>query len=189
MNLYEGQPDPEPSTPRRAKSRPPWRFIALLVVLAGLIAVASQVRQNVGSDRVAWRYSYNQAVAESKQTGKPILVLFTADWCGPCKQMKAYVLSDKLVAEVIEAGFTPVRVDLSSEGLPDQDLADRYGVQAIPTVLTLTTGGTPISMSAGYLNKAELLSWLENANERYAAIKARETETSQTAYVEDDQAD
>ena len=32
-------------------------------------------------------------------------------------------------------------------------------------------------------------SWLENANERYAAMKALAAETSKTAYVKDDQAD
>ncbi|MEZ6193368.1 MAG: thioredoxin family protein [Phycisphaerales bacterium] len=189
MNLYEGHPEPEVSTPRRARKRLPWRFITLLVVLAGVIAAAGQLRSFGGHDRVAWRYSYNQAVVESTETGKPILVLFTADWCAPCKQMKAWVFSDKSVAEIIEAGFIPVRVDLSRQGLPDQHLADRFGVQAIPTILTLTTSGTPISMSAGYLNKAELLSWLENANERYAMIKAIEAEKIETAYVEEDEAD
>lgn len=189
MNLYEGQPEPEDSTPKPARKRLPWRFIALLVVLAGVIAVVSQIRKNGGHDRIAWRYSYNQAVVESTETGKPILVYFTADWCGPCKQMKAWVFSDKNVAEIIETGFIPVRVDLSSEGLPDQHLADRYDVQAIPTILTLTAAGTPISMSAGYRNKAELLSWLENANERYAAIKVLEAESAKTAYVEESQAD
>lgn len=189
MNLTEGQPESDASVPKRGRPRLPWRFITLLVVLMGLIAVFGQIRNRGGNDRVAWRYSYNQAVVESNETGKPIMVLFTADWCGPCKQMKAWVFSDKSVAEFIEAGFIPVRIDLSEEGLPDQHLADRYGVQAIPTILTVTAGGRPISMSAGYLNKAELLSWLENANERYAAIKRLEAESSQAAYVEDDQAD
>jgi protein disulfide-isomerase len=189
MNLYEGQPEPEVSTPRRSKKRLPWRFIALLVVLAGVIGVVGQVRKNGGHDRVAWRYSYNQAVAEATETDKPILVYFTADWCGPCKQMKAWVFSDKSVADIIEAGFIPVRVDLSREGLPDQHLADRFGIQAIPTVLTLSSNGTLISVSAGYLNKAELLSWLENANERYAMIKAIEAKKIETAYVEEDEAD
>ncbi len=189
MNLYEGQPQPQPGTPKRGRSRLPWRLIALLVVLAGVIAVVGQVRKNGGHDRVAWRYSYNQAVAESNETGKPVLVYFTADWCAPCQQMKAWVFSDKSVADSIEYGFIPVRIDLSSEGLPDQHLADRYGVQAIPTILTLTAAGTPISMSAGYLDKADLLSWLENANDRYAAVKAQEAASSKTVYVEDDRAD
>ena len=189
MNLTDGQPEPPVSTPKRARPRLPRRLIVLLVVLVGVIIVIGQVRKHGGSDRVAWRYSYNQAVAESTETGKPILVYFTSDWCGPCKQMKAWVFSDKGVADMIEYGFIPVRVDLSSEGLPDQHLADRYGVQAIPTIITLTTDGRAISTSAGYLNKSELLSWLENANERYAAMKALAAETSKTAYVKDDQAD
>jgi thiol:disulfide interchange protein len=188
MNLNDGQPEQEISTPRRGRSRWPWRFILLLLVLAGGIAIASQARKS-GGDRVAWRYSYNQAVIESNETGKPLLVLFTADWCGPCKQMKAWVFSDTGIAEAIEDNFVPVRVDLSHEGLPDQHLADRYGVQAIPTILTLTSAGRPISMSAGYLSKDQLLAWLENANERYAAILKEDAQAAKTAYVEQGQAD
>lgn len=189
MNLNDGQPKPQVSTPRRDRTRWPWRFILLLAVLAGGIAVMGQMRNGGGGGRVAWRHSYDQAVAESNETARPLLMFFTADWCPPCTQMKAWVFSDHGVAQTIEAGFIPVRVDLSREGLPDQFLADRYGVQAIPTILILTPDGRTISMSAGYLSKSELLTWLENAGDRYAAIRAQEAESSRTVYVQDGRAD
>lgn len=170
------------------KSSWPWRFIMLVTVLAAGIAYASYTR-NSGSDKIAWRYSFNQANIEAEHNGKPLLVFFTADWCGPCKQMKTWVLSDKLIANAIEEAFVPVKVDLSEEGLPDQHLADRYNVTGIPTMLTLTPNGRVISISSGSLTKDQLMAWLDTATERYAELALELAKESATAYVPESQED
>ena len=60
---------------------------------------------------------------QSKSTGKPALVLFTADWCPPCKQLKSETLSDAKVKVAIAASFTPVVVDLSDRDGPNNRVA------------------------------------------------------------------
>ncbi len=176
---------PVPASTPKTQHRWPWRFILIITALATGVAFVSQARSGGGQDQVAWRYSYNQATIEADENAKPLFVVFTADWCGPCKQMKAWVYSDKHVADSIEAGFVPVKIDLTSEGLPDQRIADRYSVQAIPTIMTLTAAGKPISISTGYLSKAELLNWLDDASERYAKMKTTEANASATVFVEE----
>ena len=176
---------PSPGTPKQW----PWRFVLIITALAAGIAYVSHARSNGGDDKIKWRYSYNQAVIEAEQSAKPLLVYFTADWCGPCKQMKSWVFSDNDVAQSIEAEFVPVKIDLSEEGLPDQHIADMYNVSGIPTLLTLTTNGRPISMSTGSLTKDQLMAWLDNANERYAELVVQESDDSATVFVEDAQAD
>jgi thioredoxin 1 len=184
----QGNPThPAANRSRTTQSRVPWRFIVVITVLAAGVALISYARNNSSHDRVAWRYSYNQANIEATDSDKPLLVYFTADWCGPCKQMKAWVYSDPAIAGSIEEGFVPVKVDLTSDGLPDQHLAERYGVQAIPTLLTLTSKGIPISMSSGYLTKEEFMNWLDNATERYVELKNTDTNDSATAFVEEPQ--
>jgi len=187
MNPQGDHPQPAQDSSRNTQRRWPWRFTLLVAALATGIAIFSQARSGGGRDRVAWRYSYNQAVIEANGSAKPLLVAFSADWCPPCQQMKAWVFSDKKIADAIEADFVPVKVDLSSEGLPDQRLADKYGIQAIPTFLTLTADGKPISISTGYLSKDELTNWLENANERYAELKTQDANAMATASVEQTQ--
>ncbi len=160
-----------------------WLWITLLVLAtAGVYLLAGS--GITSHDRIDWRHSYNAAEAESSDTGRSMLVLFTADWCGPCKQMKAWVFSDPNIAEAIESRFIPVKVDLTREGLPDQYLADRYQVRAIPTLLTLMPDGEPISFASGYLNKTELIDWLDTADARYAAILKARNDESQSAFVE-----
>lgn len=77
---------------------------------------------------------------EVLQSDKPVLVDFWATWCGPCRMMAPVV--EELDAEHPEYKFGKVNVDEQPE------LAMRYGVQSIPTLI-LFRGGEPVNASVG----------------------------------------
>ncbi len=165
----------EPGIPRKTAkwAGRPWRFVLLVVVFMAVIVVAGRLRHgNPDLDLVGWRGSYDSAVVEAREADKPLLVVFGADWCGPCEQMKAHVFSDKQVADTIEAGFVPLRVDLTENGGPNDSLARRYGVSGIPALYVLDAEGTPVSRSVGYLSKADLLAWLDRADARHTDLNS-----------------
>lgn len=74
--------------------------------------------------------NFEKEVLNSKE---PVLVDFYADWCGPCKMMAPIV--EELATELngkVKVG--KVNIDAN------QDLAMKYGVMSIPTLIIFKEG-------------------------------------------------
>ena len=89
--------------------------------------------------------TFEQEVIQSE---KPVLVDFWAEWCGPCHAV-APVL-DRIAAER-ETELKLVKVNIDEE----PDLARRYGVMSIPTII-LFKSGEPTAAAIGAQPKTML---------------------------------
>jgi thioredoxin 1 len=67
------------------------------------------------------------------QSETPVLVDFWAEWCGPCHAVEPVL--NKIVEERGEE-LRLVKVNIDEE----QELASRYGVMSIPTVILFRDG-------------------------------------------------
>ena len=86
--------------------------------------------------------------AEVLRSDKPVIVDFWAEWCGPCHAV-APVL-DRIVEERSgEVRLVKVNID------EQQDLAQRYGIASIPTMI-LFRDGEPAAAAIGAQPKGSL---------------------------------
>lgn len=86
---------------------------------------------------------------EVLKADKPVLVDFYADWCGPCQKMLPIIEEiAQETTEYIKVG--KVNVD------ENQELAMKYGVEIIPTILILKNGEIKNTF-VGVRDKSEIL--------------------------------
>ena len=70
---------------------------------------------------------------EAMQAGQPVLVDFWAEWCGPCRAI-APMIDELATNYACKAKVGKVDID------SNRDLALRFGIQSIPTILLLKDG-------------------------------------------------
>lgn len=110
---------------------------------------------------VAWRTGgFDAALAESARTGKPVLVDFTASWCPPCKVMKHEVWPDAQVAQAVNDGYVPLLVDVDDP--QNAQVAQRYGIRSIPTILVLDAEGK-VLRTGSYMSRGDMLDFLNSS--------------------------
>jgi thiol:disulfide interchange protein DsbD len=92
---------------------------------------------------LAWEHSEEVAYAKAKSEKRPLLVDFTAEWCGACKELSLHTFSDPRVMErAVAANFIAVKVDATNDDDPRVDaVKGKYRVVGLPTVVIYDSTG------------------------------------------------
>lgn len=90
--------------------------------------------------------------AEVLESSQPVLVDFTAAWCGPCKMLEPVV---KDLAEECNGKVKVVKLDVDH----NQNLAMQYQVMSVPTLMLFNNGEVKERLT-GYQSKKRIASKL-----------------------------
>ena len=86
---------------------------------------------------------------EVLQSSLPVLVDFTAVWCGPCKMLDPIVMQ---LAHEWQGRVKVVKLDVDD----NVNLTMEYGVMGVPTLM-LFVNGSPVQRMSGYQPKDRIV--------------------------------
>ena len=135
------------------------------VVLRQSQAIATETTPAAGSPTKIYDESADaerdiaQALAAAKSSGKAVLLVFGANWCGDCRALDQ-AMHDKPLSDQVHGKFHVVKVDVARFS-KNKLVAQRFSVpldRGIPTVAVLDNNGAPrFATQAGELADARKL--------------------------------
>ena len=114
-----------------------------------------------GVKTIEWTTELAPALARAGTQHKAVMVDFYADWCAACKEYDALTFSEPRVITALQSLVT-VKLDFTVPTEQQDQLAERYNLVGLPTILFLQADGSeiPDSRLTGFLGPDEFLAHL-----------------------------
>lgn len=110
---------------------------------------------------VRWERGFEDAARKAHRAGKPLIVDFWAEWCGWCDRLDRTTYADPFVARRTQ-DFVVVKVN--TEGSRREvEVALKYEVSNLPTILFLSPEGRQLMRVNGYQGPGQFPDTLEQA--------------------------
>lgn len=118
------------------------RVFALLMLVPALyygsLLVRGETIYDSSKSRIEWQ-SNEAAFSIAKAKRMPIMIKFEAKWCMPCWKMN-WVMNDDDIVE-LSKNFVNVKVDATNETPFALDMAQRFNIRGVPTLLFISPDG------------------------------------------------
>jgi thiol-disulfide isomerase/thioredoxin len=92
---------------------------------------------------LAWEADFKTALERSKKEDRPLMVMMTATWCGPCKMLELETLSDPWIRHFLSK-FVVVKA------YEDREVEKTYGLNGYPTLVFCDSSGEQVHKTVGY---------------------------------------
>jgi len=144
------------------------QFILYSVILICLIIGGCRKGQpESNSSAVAgiqWMTNHDQALSTAKESKKPLMIEFTADWCRHCRRLEDTTFTH---IDVIKkaSSFIPLQIDIDKY----QDIAKSYNANAgkyggvgVPNILFMTDQKKKLKHIIGFRKPEELIAVMDS---------------------------
>ena len=122
-----------------------------VIIKVAMLAVVALCTATACNNKPAHSTS-SETPAQTETPAKPSVAKvldFSATWCGPCRQLAPTIetLEKEYAGKVV---FEKIDVDQNSE------LAGKYGIEAIPTLVYLDALGQEIERTTGIVSETDI---------------------------------
>lgn len=145
---------------------------------------ADEVQESVvvseQENKLHWHENYQNALVETRETGKSLFILFTgSDWCSWCQKFEQEVLSQASFQQSVDKSFVFLKIDFRID-LKDhtekfneyQALKTKYGARGFPSVVIVNKDeeimGVTGYLPGGASNYSKHIASLIDSYEGYA---------------------
>jgi thiol:disulfide interchange protein len=109
-----------------------------LHILFGILVFAFcfqlYLKQAAASGPLGYRGSWQSAVEEAEESGKPIMVVFSGEWCPACRIMEESIFVDERITSLAPK-FVTVKIDPRD----CKDAAEFKETQLVPEIVFLSS--------------------------------------------------
>jgi thiol:disulfide interchange protein DsbD len=109
-----------------------------------------------------WYLSWDAGLETAAKQKKPVLAYFKAPWCQFCTLMEKETFSSTDIGQTLASEWIAIRLDIdkkSAEGiyrgerLTYAEIAERFGIKALPSFVFLDKQSDPVRVISGYNSK------------------------------------
>ena len=112
---------------------------------------------------------FDEGFRDAAKRNVPVIVDFSAEWCGWCKKMDSDVFSRPEVSSRLAKEAATVRIDVDSKTpltyrgktTTAGQLAGLVGVQGLPTLVVFDSRGNKLAELVGYVDAKYFLRFLD----------------------------
>jgi thioredoxin 1 len=123
--------------------------LTLMLALACMILASSYRSEFSAAPKVKFHEgNYDDFLRQAKKSKKPVLLDFWASWCGPCRKMDNETFSNPDFANYLNQNFMVYKVNIDT--FDGMEIADRFAVDAYPTLVMLDSKGKMINRYKGF---------------------------------------
>lgn len=134
----------------------------LLMTLGLFIGIGSATSTGEDLPHPAWIYSDSEGFRLARETGRPLMIDFYADWCAACKELDHKTFSDARVLERLK-DFVSVKLDFTESTSETREWTEKYEIVGLPTIIFYDAEGhlLPAKRLIGFKGPEEFLKHLE----------------------------
>ena len=122
-----------------------------------------------------WQSDIFAAHKVSVQQGKPMLLVFGADWCFYCKKLEKTTLAEPEMVQYINQNFVPVHIDVDK----DKKVASILEVKSLPCTVVLSPNADLLGRIEGFEQAPSLYRKLAAAKQQQVRIAPASAAASQ----------